>query len=203
MFEWLNIFLLFISTLLFSYFYTISIQPIKRVEKKGERGWKQCMKLRSLSIGFEVIKTFNIILWTWFPIPILNWKIHMNELIGVFIGMIISLPSSIILLKGVKDAGSETIQPSKETLMYSGIYKYIRHPQSGGEFPLFVALAFAINSWFLVIVMAAHMIIYMPIMIYFEEKDLIRRFGDSYRDYQKRTGAIFPKIRKKNQTNKA
>ncbi len=196
MIEWFNFFLLFISTILFSYFYTLSLQPMKRSEKRGEHAWKECMKLRSLSIGFEIIKTINIIVWTWFPIPILNWKIHTNNLIGVFIGMIISLPSAFILLKGVKDAGSETIQPSKETLMYAGIYKYIRHPQSGGEFPLFVALAFAINSWFLVIVMAAHMIIYMPIMIYYEEKDLIRRFGDNYRDYQKRTGAIFPKIRK-------
>jgi protein-S-isoprenylcysteine O-methyltransferase Ste14 len=197
MIEWLNFFLLFISTILFSYFYTLSIQPIKRVEKRGERAWNECMKFRILSIGFEIIKTINLVLWTWFPIPILNWKIHSNYLIGFIIGFVIGLPCAFILLKGVKDAGSETIQPSKETLMYPGIYKYIRHPQSTGEFPLFIALAFSINSWFLVIVMAAHMIIYLPIMIYFEEKDLIRRFGDSYRDYQKRTGAIFPKIRKK------
>lgn len=197
MIEWLNFFILFFSTLLFSYFYTLSIQPVKREENRGERAWKECMMLRSLSIGFEFIKTINMVLWTWFPIQILNWKIHSNYLIGVFLGFIISLPSAFILLKGVKDAGFETIQPSKETPMYRGIYKYIRHPQSGGEFPLFIALAFAINSWFLVIVMAAHMIIYLPIMIYFEEKDLIRRYGDNYRDYQKRTGAIFPKFRKK------
>ncbi len=197
MIEWLNFFILFISTLLFSYFYILSIQPVKREQNRGERAWKECMILRSLSIGFEIMKTINLVLWTWFPIPSLNWKIHSNNLIGIFLGIIISLPSAYILLKGVKDAGFETIQPSKETLMYPGIYKYIRHPQSTGEFPLFLALAFAMNSWFLVIVMATHMIIYLPIMIYFEEKDLIRRFGDKYRDYQKRTGAIFPKIRKK------
>ena len=202
MIEWLNFFTLFISTLFFSYFYTLSIQPVKREEKRGERAWKECMRLRSLSIGFEFIKTINILLWTWFPIPILNWKIHSNYLIGVLVGFLISLPSVFIIIKGVKDAGSETIQPSKETLMYSGIYKYIRHPQSTGEFPLFIALAFGINSWFLVIVMAVHMIIFLPIMVFFEEKDLIRRFGDNYRDYQKRTGAIFPKIRKI-QTSKA
>ena len=197
MIEWLNFFSLIISTLLFSYFYILSIQPVKREEKRGKRAWKESMRLRSLSIGFEFVKTLNMILWTWFPIPILNWKIHSNYLIGFIIGFVIGLPCAFILLKGVKDAGSETIQPSKETLMYPGIYKYIRHPQSTGEFPLFIALAFSINSWFLVIVMAAHMIIYLPIMINFEEKDLIRRFGDDYQDYQKRTGAIFPKIRKK------
>ena len=197
MIEWFNFYILFISTLLFSYFYTLSIQPVKRVEKRGERAWKECMMLRSLSIGFEIIKIINMVLWTWFPIPSLNWKIFSNNSIGVFLGVIISVPCTFILLMGVKNTGFETILPSKETLMNRGIYKYIRHPQSTGEFPLFIALAFAINSWFLVIVMAAHMIIYLPIMIYFEEKDLIRRFGDNYREYQKRTGAIFPKIRKK------
>ncbi len=196
MIEWINFFSLFLSTLIFSYFYTLSIQPVKREEKRGERAWKECMMLRSLSIGLEFIKTINLVLWPSFPIPILNWKIFSNNLLGIAIGSIISIPFAFILLKGVKDTGSETIQPSKESLMNRGIYKYIRHPQSAGEFPLFVALAFALNSWFLVIVMAAHMIIYLPIMIFFEEKDLIRRFGDNYQDYQKRTGAIFPKIRK-------
>ncbi len=197
MIEWLNFSILIISTLIFSYFYILSIQPVKREENRGERAWKECMMLRSLSIGFEIIKTINLVLWTWFPIPSLSSKIHSNYLIGVFLGVIISLPCAIILLKGIKDTGPETIQPSKITPMNRGIYKYIRHPQSIAEFPLFIALAFALNSWFLVIVMAAHMIIFLPIIIYFEEKDLIRRFGDKYRDYKKKTGVIFPKIRKK------
>ena len=36
----------------------------------------------------------------------------------------------------MKDAGSESLHPSKETVMYGGIYNYIRHPQALGEFPL-------------------------------------------------------------------
>ncbi|MBN1216177.1 MAG: hypothetical protein JXA99_12145 [Candidatus Lokiarchaeota archaeon] len=45
-------------------------------------------------------------------------------------------------------------------------------------------------------------VIYTPIMIYFEEKDLIKRFGEPYKEYKKRTGASFPKLRKKNTNNK-
>lgn len=97
----------------------------------------------------------------------------------------------------MRHAGSESLTPSEETQMYGGIYKHIRHPQTVGEFPTFVAIAFILNSWFLVIITALFIVIYIPIMIYYEEKDLVRRFGDKYVQYQKRTGALFPKIRKK------
>lgn len=60
---------------------------------------------------------------------------------------------------------------------------------------MFVAIAFAVNSWFLVIVTFAYIIIYTPIMLYFEEKDLVKRFGESYKQYQKETGMLFPKIK--------
>ena len=197
MIEWINFSLLFVSLFLFSYFYTLSVQPIKREKKKGERAWKECMKLCIIASIFEFITVITLILWIWFPLPLINWKVHPNYVFGLVIGIVISVPCLAILLKGVKDAGSETLQPSKETEIYGGIYNYVRHPQSLGEFPLFLAIAFMVNSWFLVLLMVIYIIIYVPIMIHYEEKDLIRRFGEKYRGYQKQTGAFFPKIRKK------
>ncbi|MEJ2249650.1 MAG: isoprenylcysteine carboxylmethyltransferase family protein [Candidatus Lokiarchaeota archaeon] len=136
-----------------------------------------------------------------FPIQQFNWKVNSNFLIGVIIGLIIIIPGAILMIKGELDAGSETIKPSEETKMYGGIYNYIRHPQSLGEFPMFIGIAFIANSWFLVIIMALFIVIYVPIMIYFEEQDLIRRFGKDYLEYRKRTGALIPKIRKKDEEN--
>ena len=197
MIEWINFSLLLISLVLFSYFYTLSVQPVKREKRKGERAWKECMKLRIIASIFEFIIVITLILWIWFPLPLINWKVHPNYMFGLIIGIVISIPCLAILLKGVKDAGSETLQPSKETEIYSGIYNHVRHPQSLGEFPLFLAIAFMANSWFLVLLMVIYIIVYVPIMIYYEEQDLIRRFGEKYQEYQKRTGAFFPKIGKK------
>ena len=67
----------------------------------------------------------------------------------------------------MRHAGSESLTPSEETQMYGGIYKHIRHPQTVGEFPTFVAIAFILNSWFLVIITALFIVIYIPIMIYY------------------------------------
>ncbi len=97
----------------------------------------------------------------------------------------------------MKDAGKESLYPSKETKMFGGIYRYIRHPQNLGKLSLFIALAFCINLLFLVLWVTSSVIILILIISYFEEKDLILRFGDSYIKYKQTVGAFFPKIRKK------
>ncbi|MFX1378631.1 MAG: methyltransferase family protein [Promethearchaeota archaeon] len=155
------------------------------------------MKLRIFASFFEFIIVINLTLWSMFPISLVSWQVHTNYIIGIVIGVLITIPCLIILIKGVRDAGQETIQPSQDTQMYGGIYNYIRHPQSLGEFPLFIAIAFMVNSWFLIVLMSIYIILYVPIMIYYEEQDLIKRFGEKYREYQKKTGAIFPRFKKK------
>ncbi len=167
---------------------------MKRKEKRGEQAWKDCKILRSLAGLFEFITIVNILLWVWFPIPSLNWIIHQNIGVGIGICIAIVVPGFIIIFKGIKDAGFESLRPLGETEMFGGIYNYIRHPQTLGEFPIFIAIAFAVNSWFLVLLMSVLVVIYTPIMIHYEEKDLIKRFGDKYREYQQRTGALFPKF---------
>jgi protein-S-isoprenylcysteine O-methyltransferase Ste14 len=181
------------------YTYILSIQPLKRVEKRGERAWKECKIFRTIGGVFELISVINLILWIWYPLPLLSeWKVSENMWVGIIIGIIIMGPCLIIMGKGIVDAGSETLSPSKDTEMYGGIYNYIRHPQSLGEFPLFIAISFMLNSWFLVFISVILIVIYMPIMIHFEEKDLIRRFGDKYIIYKEKTGALFPKLKKRN-----
>ena len=197
MIEWINLICLCVSCFLMGYLYKLSIEPMKREETRGEKAWEECRKFRVIAGYFEGLIILNIILWIWIPVPGLTWPIYSDLLMGIIIFLIITIPCTIIMMKGVKDAGKESLQPSKETKMHGGIYNHIRHPQTTGEFPLFVAVAVLINSWFLVIIMIIWIILYSPIIMYYEEKDLIRRFGDEYREYQKRTGAFIPKIRKK------
>lgn len=195
MIEWINFVLVFVNLFLFSYLYALSIQPVKREKRKGEKAWKECMKLRIIASIFETSIVLNLVIWIWYPIPLINWNVHSNYSVSLIIGITISIPFLIILYKGMRDAGSEAIKPSKQTQMYGGIYNYIRHPQSLGEFPLFITIAFMVNSWFMVLLMTIYIIIYIPIMINYEEKDLIKRFGEEYKEYQKRTGAYSLKLK--------
>lgn len=186
---------------------TISIpalMPVTREEKIGQKAWKQAAICREIGGFIELIWLINLILWIWFPIPQLDWILSKNILIGIIIGIIIAAPSLTLLLLGMKAAGKESLSPSKKTEMFGGIYRYIRHPQNLGEFLLFLALPFIINTLFLIIWMLIVIIILLPLLIYIEEKDLIKRFGDSYLMYKRNTGAIFPKFKSwdKNKENK-
>lgn len=188
---------LMISIFIMGYLYILSVQPMKRVGERGNKAWKECKIYRTIGGFFELVSVINLILWIWFPLPIINeWKISESTWTGIIVGILIMIPCLIILGKGVIDAGSETLSPSEKTEMYGGIYKYIRHPQSLGEFPLFIAISFMLNSWFLVVISTILIIIYFPIMVHIEEKDLIRRFGENYSTYKERTGLLFPKLKK-------
>ena len=98
------------------------------------------------------------------------------------------------MLRGVKDAGAETMRPDPEHTLYGGIYERIRHPQAVGELSLWWVLAFLVHSPFLVL----FSFVYVPVWYYFcvaEERDLVIRYGAAYDDYRRRTGFWLPKKR--------
>jgi len=201
-FTWINFAMLISSMILFTLFYSISLLPATRSKKHGEKTWNQSRNYRIVASVFELIFMACLILWYWFPIPAVDWKIFTTLWwIGLIIFLVIFIPGLIIMLKGVKDAGSETLTPSEENEMYGGIYNYVRHPQTLGEMPMFIALAFALNSWFLVIFTTVFLIIYIPLTLYLEEKDLVVRFGEDYKQYQKEVGILLPKIKRRKKDN--
>ncbi len=197
MIEWVNFLVFIISMITWSWLYLISLQPKKKSERIGEKAWKVCERIRIAMSIVEFIPMVNYILTIWYPIP---WdrRITENYWISFGIGFIIAAIFTPIMIKGMIDAGKETMTPGEaKEIHHTGFYRFIRHPQTLGEFPLFVSLAFVANSWILFGISLVYIIIYIPIMIVIEERDLILRFGDSYREYQKTTGALFPKLRRK------
>ena len=193
---WLNLALLLISSALFAVFYIPSLMPVKLAEKRGPNAWKLCEQLRTIGTIFMVIQLFNMILWLWFPVLELSWPIFFNPWIGYAVALIIFFSTLPIVYKGLRESGAEAKTPSTESKMFGGIYNHIRHPQTLGEMSWYLVVVFVVNSLFLLVYAFIFILIYLPIMIHVEEEDLIKRFGDEYREYQKRTGAIFPKLRK-------
>lgn len=194
---WINFLILNVVAVFCWYFYILSVQPVTRSEKYGDQAWKMAKRHRFITGVLMGAMTVNMVLWLWFPIPVLAWPVHTIWLLSILLGLILAMLFTPIWIKGVRDAGKEAMVPSQSTEMFGGIYNYIRHPQTVGEMPWFVIIALFMNSLFLTIWAIIMIIIVTPIIIHFEEKDLIQRFGEKYREYQKRTGAIFPKLRKR------
>ena len=195
--SWINFLTLNLSIFLTFFFYILSVIPATREEKIGERSWKLCAIFRVISDILFLVLIVSILLWIWFPISVFNWRISENYFFLVIIAILIAIPSFYILIRALKDAGKETIETSKDTKMYGGIYKHIRHPQISGSILLFIILCLILNSLFLLIWITSLMIFITPIVIYFEEKDLIKRFGEGYLFYKKNTGVLIPKFWRK------
>lgn len=191
---WSNFVLINLFTVLAWYFYIKSVMPAHLEEKVGKKAWKNCKRFRGFSAVFLSILVIQMVLWVWFPIPGFTMIVHSNPLIPILLGVVIAIPVTAILVLGVRDSGKETMSPSQDTELFGGIYNYIRHPQMVGELPWFIIIALFLNSLFLVLYSILVLVISFPIIIYFEEKDLVKRFGAKYVEYRKRTGCIFPKI---------
>jgi protein-S-isoprenylcysteine O-methyltransferase Ste14 len=194
---WVNLISLHISAFLFGYLGILSTMPVTLEEQRGEEAWDYCRRIRYWSFVFAMIMILNVILWVWFPIPELGWQLNPDPMVGILIGLIIAAPCLVILAIAMRDAGVEMHYPIKETTLHGGIYKKIRHPGILGEMPLYVVLAMFVNSLFLVLWMIVFIIIFTTINIYYEEKDLVKRFGRDYEEYRERTPALLPGFRRR------
>jgi protein-S-isoprenylcysteine O-methyltransferase Ste14 len=76
-----------------------------------------------------------------------------------------------------------------------GLYRFVRHP---------IQLGVLISFWATPDLSMGHLILNAAITGYivvalrfFEEPDLVRQFGDTYRDYQDRVGMLLPRLRRR------
>jgi len=193
MIAWLNFASLVISSLIFLFLYIKSVSPAAMEKKIGEIAYKKAGQYRIAASILMFIIFANYILYYFYPLPLpLSKTFAWGWTISIVIGVLISLLGGSLMFRGIKDAGEETMVPKKGQTLYGGIYKYLRHPQALGEVTLWWAFAFFLNSPFLVI----WSFVYIPIfalMCFYEEKDLVIRYGDTYRNYRDNTGLFIPR----------
>jgi protein-S-isoprenylcysteine O-methyltransferase Ste14 len=193
MIPWINFFILIISSVLFTLYYVKSVGPAALERKIGRSAYQKCATYRTVASIFMMLVAVTYVLYYWFPLPIsfpitFPWPWSVSAVIAACI----AAPSMYLMLRGVKDAGEETMKPKRDHEMYVGIYERIRHPQALGEFPLWWVIAFLVHSPFLVL----FSFVYIPVWYYFcvaEERDLIIRYGAPYEEYRDRVGFWIPK----------
>jgi protein-S-isoprenylcysteine O-methyltransferase Ste14 len=193
MIAWINFAVLLFASLFFLYYYVLSVSPAAQEKVIGPRAYRRCFYYRLIAGALEFVVTANYILYFFFPLATpLPDRFPWAGWISIVIALVIGVPATSLMVMGIRDAGEETMRTKKEHTMYGGIYTKIRHPQAVGEVFLFAVIGLLLHSPFL----ALFSLIYFPIFIlmcHAEEQDLMLRYGDSYADYCRRTGAFWPK----------
>ncbi|HSN65775.1 MAG TPA: isoprenylcysteine carboxylmethyltransferase family protein [Fusibacter sp.] len=145
-----------------------------------------------------------------FSMWVISWIIGKNLPVGIlwghtffssigFWGMYINIMCAILAISLIINGWYNIYkkywskETGKGTLVKTGIYKYIRHPQYAGLLLLSFGM---IVEW-----ATLPMLIMFPIMIVMyvrlakrEEKDMILEFGDAYQSYMKSTKMFIPFI---------
>ena len=196
MIEWINLIVLIVSTVLMAFFYIRSIGPAKLEQKKGVIAYKRCGNYRIIASIFELIVVINYVIYFFHPLPIPIPQFFIWDYwISFILSIVILIPCLYIMLKGVKDAGRESLFPDKKHTLYAGIYEKIRHPQALGEVFIWWGVALLLNLPFLFL----YSIVWFPLFYWFckaEEKDLLIRYGEAFLEYKKKTGMFIPKSKK-------
>jgi len=108
-------------------------------------------------------------------------------------GTIIAVKSSKKISVGNFFGLRPTVTLNHENLVISGIYSKIRHPMYAGLILIVLGYFFFSGSLTAAIQLAC-LLVYLPIGIYFEEKNLIELFGEEYKTYKSQVPAILPWI---------
>ena len=193
MIAWINVAVLVLSTLLCLHFYVRSAGPATLAARIGARAYPLCTRYRFIAAAFMSLATANYVIYFFYPLPIpLPTAFPWSWWISAVIALVIAIPSGYLFLRGVRDAGEETMIVRAEHTLYGGIYEQIRHPQAAGELPFWWVLAFLLHSPFL----ALYSLVWIPIFVAMslaEERDLVLRYGEAYEEYRERTGFLLPK----------
>lgn len=170
--------------------------PISRQQRKEAKSEQRVSAQEKTMLGLLFIGMFFI--------PLIysttNWLDFANYALpgwagwfGVFL-MVLAL---LIFWRSHKDLGlnwSPSLEIRKEhALITNGIFGYIRHPMYASQWVWVIAQPLLLQNW---LAGFLNFLIFIPFYILrvrAEEQMMLDRFGDEYRAYMQKTGAIFPK----------
>jgi protein-S-isoprenylcysteine O-methyltransferase Ste14 len=79
-------------------------------------------------------------------------------------------------------------------LIKTGPYKYVRHPAYLSNLLDYIAVPLLLNSFYTILLFFPLQIFLIHMGIHFEEKVLIKKFGEEYIRYKRETGGLAPLV---------
>jgi len=171
--------------------------PLNKARKKEKMTEQRVSSQEKLLLGLLLIGMFIIPLMysasTW-----LDFANYSLSAWAGWIGVVLIVLALIVFWRAHADLKTNW-SPSleireKHELITHGIYGYIRHPMYASQWLWVIAQPLLLQNW-----LAGWLNLVVFVFFYFlrvraEEKLMVDTFGEQYRDYMKKVGAVFPKF---------
>jgi len=95
-----------------------------------------------------------------------------------------------------KNVSETFMTKERHELVTHGPYRWVRHPLYAVTIGILVSLSIIAGNWFMMAIALTSIGGILVFIIPREEAELVRKFGDKYRQYQKRTGRLVPRLLK-------
>jgi protein-S-isoprenylcysteine O-methyltransferase Ste14 len=191
----------FAGLVLFGAAMAISITFRRRAAKSGD---KISARKEEGSLFSTLRSLFGMALWlsaliylinprwmAWSQVVLPGW----SRWLGAGI-ILICLPLEYWLFSSLGKNVTHTVAIRKEhTLVKEGPYRWVRHPLYSVGLMLFIGFSLLAANWFIALMMLS-IFPFLVLRTPLEERRLIERFGDEYREYMRTTGRFFPRLRR-------
>ena len=184
----------------------LSVEHLKLEKKYGKKKGEKIGKIAGMISGWAYF-LFWIGIWISpqprFTIDFLNIRFFELPIIDISISLlhfIIFIPFIIFAIWfGIMGAREVTLKVAEthkaEKIVTTGVYSYLRHPQYFGGVLAHVGITFLLSSYFSLLI--TPLIIFLNILLSWkEENELVKEFGDEYRDYKKKVPMFIPRCNK-------
>ena len=91
-----------------------------------------------------------------------------------------------------KNVSETVLTKDRHELVSVGPYRRIRHPLYATGIALFWSIGLMAASWFILLFALIATVLIRLVVIPLEERELLRKFGDHYGRYMRRTGRLLP-----------
>ncbi len=124
----------------------------------------------------------------------LLFESRISKALGMFVAIIgvVTISMSFRVLSGMEFLGLKK-QKTELTLVRTGMHSKVRHPIYSGTILILIGM-FLYHPTDIALITDLIIFIYLPVGIYFEERKLIKTFGDEYLEYKKQVPSIVPKF---------
>jgi len=128
---------------------------------------------------------------SWSTLRVPGWMRWLAALVGM--GMV---PMIYWQMRSIGRNISETfLTKENHVLVTHGPYRWIRHPLYAVSTVILVALSLVAANGFMLMMAVLSIFVVAFFVIPQEEKQLALKFGEAYREYQRRTSRLLPRLR--------